>query len=475
MVAAGLAMVVALLGPAPDRLVDALRGEDRLELGRGLAEAGLPRLSTALLTEVLVLERGQAERVAATLDLYPLSLRGEPPPTRILATLGGQPVAGLSARHRSTLAFLVGQSLLASGRRQAAIEQLQSVAPGTPCYAPARYLMGVASLRIPGGLKTAGILFRQAVIEAETSHQSRVPVVREARRLALLGLARIHYEVNDLEVALYYYAQLPVGSPEAAEAEFESAWAHLHRGDLHRALGAVHGARTPGLHPGRHELHLMAGAALLGLCQYDRGRAELELMDKLYLQPLTHLRREADDLLDGEPLDLLGSDSPLTRASLGLLRGQPEIQGAQAHLAALDEEAARLRHYAADGEVAATSLLPRVEGLRAVGQARLRGAVTVATRRLLADQVRLTESKDFLMIDLLEEEGKALEAGIQAHRSGITVAAKPREAKVLALGADWQRWSFDGELWPDEVGTYRSRLPSLCAVGADAPQEETTR
>lgn len=475
MVGLALTTIVALLGPDPRLLAAATRaGQEPIAVARGLSEAGLPRLATAVLTEVLVSRRTDASRVAAALDLYPLVLRGEVPPARILATLDGAPDDGLSPRHQSARAFLVGQSLLAAGRRRAALAQLRRVAPGTPQYAPARYLMGVASFRAPsGGLKAAGAFFRQAVVDAESGVHAPTPVVATARRLALLGLARLHYEVGDLEVALYYYAQLPVGAPEAVEAEFESAWAHLMRGDLHRALGAIHGARQPGHHPARHELHLMAGAALLGLCQYDRGRRELDRLEKVYLAPLEKLQRGADEYLrpDADPRVLIDRRSPLTRATAGLLRAQPEVRAARAQLAALDDEAAKLRRFGSEEGFDVAGLLARMDGLRAVGQARLRAAVGAAARRLLADRERLSESMGLLMVDLYEQEAKSLEANIEATRAGAPTDGAPREVKVLALGADWQRWRFDGQPWADELGTYRSTTPSLCTTAAEGDGE----
>ena len=476
MVGATLAAILALFGPDPGLLADATRAgrPDRVALARGLSEAGLPRLATALLTEALVAERTSPLKTAAALDLYPILLRGEVPPARILASLDGAPDGDLSDRHRSARAFLVGQSLLAARRPTAAIAQLGRVAPGTPHYAPARYLLGVASFRARGGgLKTAGAFFKQAIVDAEFGPQSLVPAVRTARRLALLGLARLHYEVGELEVALYYYAQLPVGAPETVGAEFESAWADLLRGDLQRALGAIHGARRPGQHPARHELHLLAGAAYLALCQYPRGRSELTRLQKIYLAPLEKLGHSADEHLrsDADPSVLVGPSSPLSRAAVGLLRAQPEVRAAEAQLAALDAEATMLKAYGTGGGFETAPLLVRVKALRVVAEARRRSAIRAGARRLVADAARLSRKTGLLMVDLLEEEGKSLEAGIQAHRTGAIVKAKPREAPVLALGADWQRWRFDGLPWADELGAYRSTTPSLCSLDLEGGEK----
>jgi hypothetical protein len=462
-----LALVIVLGGADPARLLGwaadpVTRG--RTALARGLAEANLPALSTGVLTEILILERTQPGSVAPALDLYPLSLRGQPAPARVLGALASHPPTGLDEAHASLRAFLVGQALLAGGQPHGALKQLARVAPGSPARAPARYLMGVARVTPPiQDLKAAGLHFRQAIVEAESSPQGARAVVREARRLALLGLARLYFEVGNHEVALYYYRQLPVGAPESAEAEFESAWAHLMRGDMPRALGAVHGARAPGVrHPARAELHLVAGAALMGLCQFGAGRAELDALDAGYLVYLEAASKVAEALRPGEAPLLLEPGGPLPEPVRRLLREQPEVASALAATTRLRAELGHAKAFAAPTQAPMKGLVRRAGGMMKAERARLARATEDALNRLIADWGRLSDARAELMIDLLEEEGERLEAEIASRALGDRV---PKSAAVTALGEDWQRWEFDGQWWPDELGYYRSTLPSLCGAG----------
>ena len=463
------ALVAGLLTSDPSKLVSWAAEpatQTRVDLARALAEAALPRLSTAVLTEVLILDRKKPQEVGRALHMYPISLRGEPPPARVLGALSAAPSTGLNVTDRSLRHFLVGQALLAARQPRAAVAQLASVAPGSPAYAPARFLMGVAQVTPPlKDLQAAGLSFKQAVVEAETSPQGRRQVVKDARRMALLNLARLYHEVGRPEVALYYYRQLPRSGPERVEATFETAWVQLLRGDMHRALGAVHGARAPGTrHPDRAELHLVAAAALMGLCQHDHGRAELERLKSEYLahlEPMKKVREQSTVSDERFLLGLVERGSPLPAPVVTLLNEAPSVRSARTEADAIDAEMNRLRRIAVDKRIEVTSVLARGEGLKLAARARLVAAVRDAIDATLETWSRLDHAYDQLIIDLLDHQQFELERQI---RTRSDAEAIPAEAQSPALGEDWQRWSFTGQWWPDELGYYRSTLPSLCAV-----------
>ncbi len=464
-----LALVAGLLASDPAKLVvwaSSPGTQSRVELARALAEADLPRLSTAVLTEVLILDRKKPQQVGLALRMYPISLRGEPSPARVLGALSAVPGTGLAMADLSVRHFLVGQALLAAHQPRAATAQLTQVAPGSPAYAPARFLLGVAHVTPPlNDLQAAGLAFKQAIVEAETSPQRERQVVRDARRLSLLNLARLYHEVGSPEVALYYYHQLPRGAPEQVEATFETAWVQLLRGDMHRALGAVHGARAPGtLHPDRAELHLVAAAALMGLCHHDRGRDELERMKSNYLVHLEVMKAVKEKTsVEGDRFvsKLARAGSPLPASVSQMLAESPAVRSARAEGASVEAEMARLRRIAVDERIEVTQILARGEGLKLAAQAREVAAVRDALDVMLATWSRLDHAYDQLTIDLLDHQQSELERQI---RTRSDAEAVPAEAQVPALGEDWQRWRFEGTWWPDELGYYRSTLPSQCAV-----------
>jgi hypothetical protein len=467
-VTALLALVIALAGVDTGDLVAWARAPDAdpIRLARALARADLPILSTATLTETLVLKRTDPVIVAAALDLYPLSLRGQPPVDHVFAGLAAQPTTGLSPRHAALRAFLIGQALLVDGQAVAALRHLARVAPGSPAYAPARYLMGVAHVTPPlDDLKAAATHLREAIVEAESSPQAPRGVVREARRLALLGLARLSFEVGNNEVALYYDQQLPRGAPERVEANFEAAWAHLLRGDMQRTLGAVYGARSPDQpHPLQSELHLLAGAALVGLCQVEHARAELDALKRDHTAHLPALVAAVAALDAGaKPRTLLGAAGGLPEAARAALQADPRVARALAAEAALTVELARVEAIAADAAVDLSALGRRGVALLSRDGARVHAAVRAAANDLIATWTRLDEAADALLVDLLEAEGETLEAAIRGRDDG----GSARAGEVTVLGEDWQRWAVDTVWWPDELGTYRSTLPNRCAKGAE--------
>lgn len=469
-----LTVLLALFGSDPARLIDWSKSGTggRVELSRALSEADLMHLASGALVEALLLGRTESKQVGDALDLYPLSLRGRPTPPRSLLALARFPDAGLSPSQRSRRAFLAGQALLAASRPGEAIAQLAQVAPGSPAYAPGRYLLGVASATPPlNDLASAARHFEAAIVEAEAAPMNGMTLVRDAWRLSTLNLARVAYEVGNYEVSLYYYQRLPWGSPERVEAAFEMAWANIMRGDMHRALGAVHAARAPGiLHPLRPELDLVSGAALMALCQYGRAKVELERLDTAFLSQMDQVRSTLSRLdlnpEAGAGRALLGPGSALPPRIRGLVRQTPAVRSA---LEAARELADERKHLTAI-EVSPGVNGAMIEALAEALESTYGEAVDLAVRRALrtmsADAGRMSAARAELMIDVLEDETKVLTTAIQ---EGQAKAAGPREVPTPALGEDWQQWSFDGEFWPDEAAWYRSTLPSLCQGEEEHP------
>lgn len=468
-----LASLVGLLGGRDPQRFQTWRADGpraRIELSEALAAVEMPRLSTAALAESVILDRDDPQVWGEALTRYPLSLRGEPAAMLGFATLDGVASGALNPAARSRLSFLVGQSLLAASRPSQAQAPLLQVARDSVAFPAARYLLGVALLSAEGplDLRRAAAHFTDAIQTAETSPQASAPVVMEARRLSLLGLARLFYEAGEYEVALYYYRRLPATAPERAEVAFESAWAHVMRGDMQRALGETHGASAPLVrHPGRPELRLVAGAALLALCQYQRGRMELDILETEFLVHLPRLGifRSGWRAADGAKgamaaLDETRSLPPRLRS---LLREQPAVAHGLREKAAVADEVARARALAGPAGVAAERLGGELDAWH---RTRLDRAVAEAVDRLVVDFERLRDARGELMIDLLEAEGQQIAAEIEAGEAQTRIAPG---AEVPVLGDDWQRWSFSGDWWFDELGSYRSTLPSLCRVEGGRP------
>ncbi len=467
-------LVLALFGSDPARLVSWARtgAADRVALSRALSEANLMHLATGALVEALLLGQSDSAKVGEALDLYPLSLRGQPSPPRALLALAHFRDAALSPAQRSVRAFLAGQALLSASRPEEAITQLNEVTPGAPAYAAARYLLGVASVTPPlNDFSSAARYFQAAIVEAESTPMNGMPLVRDALRLSTLNLARVAYEVGNYEVSLYYYQRLPQGSPERVDAAFEMAWADIMRGDMYRALGAVHAARAPGiLHPLRPELDLVAGASLLALCQYGRAKAELERLDTEFLSKMDTVKAALSRLeLNPEPgagAALLESGSGLPPQIRGLVRQTPAVRSALGAARALAAEHTRLKAISAAEGIDTAAVEALAQGLEKTYAEAIELAIRQTLRAMISDADRMSAARGELMIDVLEDESKVLTAALQ---EGKAAAAAPRPVETPALGEDWQQWAFDGSFWPDEAEWYRSTLPSLCSSEEEHP------
>ncbi len=472
--AALLSVVVGLLGADPARLErwSASPGT-RLELARALSEADAPTLATGALVEALLLENGRPEDFGAALEAFPLSLDARPPVPASLVKLAAVPDLGLTDNQRALKAWLAGAAFLQAGDPVAATVQLQLVPPGTVVFPAARVLLGVAAVSGRSrDFTRAARDFQQAIEEADVSPHHRHDVVRQARRVALLGLGRVFYEVGtatgelqQLAVAQYYYRRLPLEAQEQVAGAFETAWVFLMAGEPQRALGAVHAARAPAvLHPAGPELRLVEAAAYQSLCRYAESRVALDELRHQYLAHLAPVTRLAA-ALDAEP----GLDAAEVRARVrtlpvdvaALVLRHPAVRREARALEALRAEARRV------GEAAPVAAL--AGRLEAVADVRLASGLRAAVRAVATDLARLDVAASELQIDVLEAQGERLEDAILAGASDET----PPELRLPSMGQEWQRWAFDGTWYGDEITSFRSTLSAVCPAD-DAPKAGDT-
>jgi hypothetical protein len=461
----GFAITVALLGGRADRLQTwaASAAQEPIELVRGLSEAELMHLAAAAAASTILTSRNHPERLGTALELYPLSLRGRPAPPLSFSQLADFPVEALSDQQRGVLRFLAGQALLAIGDPVAAIDQLRRTPPGSPAFAPARVLLGIAVLTPPFSDRVAAAAaFEAAIRETEDTSPAFAELQAESRRLATLQLARLAYDTGQFEVADYYYHLIPASAPERTEAAFESAWSLVLRGEMERALGAIHAARSPRLlHPDSLELEIVAAAAHLALCRFEEARVDLDAIERTAEVSVESVRRAAHAVSEpGAVAHLrryLGDSERLSPPMREWLFRMPAVAAAIRDGDELMAERARLGGMGLppDGDHAIDGL---VQGLSATYEARLDAALQAGLRRMLVTLDRAIAARSELMIDLLERQERLLGQALAGHTLQPVIAAP-----APALGENWQIWAFDGEVYTDELPWYRAESPAHCS------------
>jgi tetratricopeptide (TPR) repeat protein len=160
--------------------------------------------------------------------------------------------------------FLLGRFFREYGEDTRALEFLNRVSPEATDRARAHYLAGIILL---------GLDQNARAVEEFTNAIARTEVNRtesDIAEVAYLAIARIAYEVNQFDAALYYYYKVPRSSFRYGRALFESMWAYYLKGDWNRTLGVVHSLNSPyHQHAFRVDVPVVEVATYLNTCQLE--------------------------------------------------------------------------------------------------------------------------------------------------------------------------------------------------------------
>jgi predicted negative regulator of RcsB-dependent stress response len=151
-------------------------------------------------------------------------------------------------RYKALFAYHLGRILLNAGQAQAATSAFAQVPADAPEYADAQYFTGVLlSEGVPSGAaakqgwQTEGSQIYDARASLEAAAQAaRTRNDLNLRDLANVSLGRLAYQAELYNQAVYYYNEVPTGSPYVRDAFFESAWALYRGGEFNRSQGYLH-------------------------------------------------------------------------------------------------------------------------------------------------------------------------------------------------------------------------------------------
>ncbi len=151
-------------------------------------------------------------------------------------------------KYKSLFAYHLGRILLNAGQAQAATSAFAQVTTDSPEYADAQYFTGVLlSEGSPSGAtakrdwQTEGTQIYDARASLEAAAQAaRTRKDDNLRDLANISLGRLAYQAELYNQAVYYYNEIPTGSPYVRDGFFESAWALYRAGEFNRSQGYLH-------------------------------------------------------------------------------------------------------------------------------------------------------------------------------------------------------------------------------------------
>jgi hypothetical protein len=458
----------------------------RLGLADALARAGLVRSALATLGEAVSGGPGEGFERAAQM-LFELAGRtGDE--HAVLAHVARLEGAELPAGAADRLHYLLAkwsyeraQALgdagrpaeakaeLAAARRHAAKVKGGGSGARGDAFARARFLDALAQYD-EGGSEGAVEALKE-VVRLTNPRRTAAADVR-LRELALLQLARIHYEHRQNRYAIFYYGRMPQAGESWLEGLWESSYAYYRLGDSERALGNLITLHSPYFQDEWFpESHLLKAIIYYENCRYPEARAIVEDFMRRF-EP-THAALARLEASPEEPAEFLAvaldggreGDPALRRRVARLATADGNVKRLTASIAELRREAtagidarpAAFRDSALGRELrvrlgAERARLEVEAGARARHQI---GRERAALRELLEQGLRVK-------IEVSRREREALEARIAGGRGPVV-----RDYRYSAAVSDEHLyWPYDGEFWRDELGTYAYTLTKGCR---DAP------
>ncbi len=368
--------------------------------------------------------------------------------------------------------YLVGEALNDFGVKDQSRPYLEKVTGKSKEYPRAQYLIGLMSIpdnpeeKLGGAqVKEASEAFQKAVLAAEVQTEGR-PVVD----LAYLALARLAYDIQQFDAAIYYYKKISKNSPKLATAFYESGWTYFLKGDVSRALGTFHALHSPYFaHQFYPELWVLEATAYVNLCHADKAEAAMKMFEeKVFVlgPPLRDFLKRSRKPEEFYNNFLAAVSNPkggtgLPRALQSPVLGNVEFYNLHQTVKQIDKEDKVIRaNLAALGPVG-QELLQKL-GQRRTERVSEAGVVIQQTLRQSQKELDLYFDKlQQLRLDLDEIRTQEIEDE-QAGRGKELADSVQKEGTIAIAGSDSMSWPFEGEFWKDEIGAYRSFLRTKC-------------
>ena len=440
-------------------------------IANALSRAGLMQSAASSLLEVV---RAGPDKMFFTTAFDQLrSLRRKinyrPPELEDLTRFA---VTGADAKFQDGFHYFVGEFLHDFGLSADAKPYLEKVAKDSEDYGRAQYLLGLIafqdeSLSTQQKVTDASQAFQRAVMAGEKQVDGQ-PIVD----LAYLSLARLAYEYEQFDAAIYYYKKISKNSPKLATAFYESGWTYFLKNDTSRALGTFQALHSPYFaHHFYPELWILEATMYVNMCRRNYAEDAIKMFEETVLVLGPPLRdflkrnRRPEDFYNG----LLESANQKSATSLPRVLQSPVFDNVEFYnlyqtIKQIEKEEKIVKQNLQQLGPFGQDLLARLGQLRTE---RISEAGVVIQKTLRQTQKELETYQDKLAelrIDLNELELADLDRKMQEQEKPEDTGGKPvaTESKIAIAGSDSMVWPFEGEFWKDEIGGYRSFLREKC-------------
>ena len=188
---------------------------------------------------------------------------------------GGTKVKGT---HRYSLYYYWGKYKLSQKKYKTATKYFKKIPRHSPLYSEAQYHLGLSYAERKST--------RSAIKAFKNILSKNTHVTDSARVAALMGIARVYYQIKKWDLAMQYYRRVPRDTSDWHDMLFESSWTLLRAGKFRSAMNSfltLHSNYYDNVYqPGSL---LLRGIIYMYICKYEEMEKVLSLFKMTY-QPL---------------------------------------------------------------------------------------------------------------------------------------------------------------------------------------------
>lgn len=382
--------------------------------------------------------------------------------------------------------YVIAKNSFNRGNIRDARDFLRTVRPGNPAYPQAQYLLGLIRLGVgrvdnpKPKYEKAFEHFRNArdSISMETKDERH----RTLRDMAVLGIARTHYEQaylheegdpkreRGLRTAIRLYRLIPRFSGAWAQALFERGWAHTVNNEYGKALGSLHSLNAPYFEEEFYpEANILRAIIYYYNCQWDRVNSVLDRTKSTYqplvdqIQLILNEDYEWDEwyMLLNKSMDA-GTDHGDGRLIPWIvarhLSRDPKFQSLEIFLRELEHEAQifgesdTFARSEMGREMTDFAMETRKEWLKVIGK-----YIKTKLAGIGQELNDITTRASLVSLETKTAETQWLEQG-----RDISGQVRSRLPRPYIPDDTFQFWWFRDEYWVDELGYYEYSIKTEC-------------
>lgn len=431
-----------------------------------LAKAGLYQSAAKSLVDVVLQGPDRPFFQPALADLREIRQKISYSPPE-LEELTNFYVGEFSKPFQDSFHYLLGEFFYDYRNYAQALKYLDQISSTSDDYSRALYLKGL--VQVQNKLwRSALESFQNAIVSTEQNKSSS-----EVADLAYLALARIAYESNNFDAAIYYYRRVSEKSVKLAVAFYESAWTYFIKGDYSRALGTFQALHSPVFdHYYYPELWVLEATIYLNLCHTKLTREAIEMfndrvaVNALPLDEFLKSARRPSDFYDAVVMTGNMEQNVLNEellkpvyANVDFFNLYETIRQIESELAQIELDGMALGDFAIKLRGKLES--QRMAKINEIG-IKIQQIMRNTQDELREYSVKVTEIEielDQLEMMDLDNEMALLSGGDVVEKT----ESDSSETGLAIVGADSLRWQFESEYWSDEIKAYRAFIGERCS------------